>query len=162
MQVWCTCQREYCGSPHPGWPKEFWQRKCFSVKILTLPWSFIVRIPSQMISISTICNVTVMQERIAVVRIPHMVRQTAVRILWVTLWTTQDYLWQVVWCSYQPSQRSPYLPQSGHADTVRTILSLAYTLVMWQGRWLSRAGQWVMAMCATHIQKTIFDSYPLR
>ncbi len=43
--------------PPPGWPRDFWWKKGLSVRILTLPLAFTVRIPSQKIYISTICNV---------------------------------------------------------------------------------------------------------
>ncbi len=46
----------------PGCPMEFRQRKCFSVRITTLPWTFTVRIPSQKIYFSTICNVRISEQ----------------------------------------------------------------------------------------------------
>ncbi len=61
----CTCQYESYTLP-----KEFWWRKCLSVRIPTLPWAFIVRICFQKIYFSTICNVRMMSERIVVVRVP--------------------------------------------------------------------------------------------
>ncbi len=50
------------GGGHPGWPKEFWWRNSLSIRILTLPWAVAVRIPSQNINISNICNVRMMSE----------------------------------------------------------------------------------------------------
>ncbi len=74
--ILCTYQCESCGPP--GWPKEFWKRKSLYVRILTLPLAFTARIPSKIIYISTICNVRIISERIAVVRMPSMVSQNPV------------------------------------------------------------------------------------
>ncbi len=53
----CTWQCE-----SQGWSSEYWKIKYFSVRILTLPWTFTVRISSQKSYISTICNVRIMSE----------------------------------------------------------------------------------------------------
>ncbi len=58
--------------------QEFWWRKGLSVRILALPLTFTVRIPTQKIYVSSICNVRMTLERIAVVRVPCILRQTPV------------------------------------------------------------------------------------
>ncbi len=58
-----------------------------------LPWAFTVRISSKIIYISSICNVRMMSDIIAVVRVPCMVRRTPVIIVRVT--SHHDSLWQV-------------------------------------------------------------------
>ncbi len=70
------CVRINVNHRNPGWCKECWWRKSLSVRIPTLPLAFMVRMPSQKIYISTICNVRMMLQRNAVVRIPCKVRRT--------------------------------------------------------------------------------------
>ncbi len=46
----------------PSYLKEFWWRKRLSIRISILPWVLTIRIPSQKIHISTICNVRMMPQ----------------------------------------------------------------------------------------------------
>ncbi len=62
--------------PPPGWPKEFWQKNGLFVRIATLPLAFTVRTPpKKKIYISTICNIKMMSERSAVIRVSCIVER---------------------------------------------------------------------------------------
>ncbi len=79
----CTYQCESC-PPHHICTYQFWYRKCFSDRIPHPDMNFHCQNPFQNIYISTACNVRMMLERIAIVRIPCMVRWIHIRTLRVT------------------------------------------------------------------------------